>query len=332
MTGAVRGDAIAAQVRAMARGPSRGRNLDRDEARAALGAILAGEAAPEAVGALFMLMRYRGEVAAEIAGFVDALRARLEPWRDVGAAIDWPSYAAGRTRGLPLFLLAAKLVARSGRPVLLHGWNSHMTHPVTTLKGVEALGVAVVETPEAARAALTADGIAYAPLDVLDGEALRLLRLREVLGLRSPLNTALRAVNPGGAPVSVQGVFHPTYRALQTDAARLLGQPAMGVIKGGGGEFERHPGKGVELYGYNASGGFDEVMAPLAEGKRRMRPDHAELTPAMLSGLWSGGRHDEFERDVVIATAGAALFIAGAARTLAGAEAEAATLWAARHD
>jgi anthranilate phosphoribosyltransferase len=316
----------------MARGPSRGRNLDRDEARDAMTAILAGKAAPEAVGALFMLMRYRGEVAAEIAGFVDAVRARLSPWRDVGAVVDWPSYAAGRTRGLPLFLLAAKLVARSGCPVLLHGWNSHMTHPVTTLKGVEALGLAVVNTPEAARVALAADGIAYVPLDALDGEALRLLRLRDVLGLRSPLNTALRALNPGGAATSVQGVFHPTYRALQADAACLLGQPAMGVIKGGGGEFERHPGKGVELYGYNSAGAFDEVMAPLAEDKRRMRPDHAALTPAMLTDLWSGAREDAFERDVVIATAGAALFIAGAVDALATAERQATKLWDRRND
>lgn len=326
------GDAIAAQVRAMARGPSRGRNLDRDEAREAMTAILAGNAAPEAVGALFMLMRYRGEVAAEVAGFVDALRARLSPWSDVGAAVDWPSYAAGRTRGLPLFLLAAKLVARSGRAVLLHGWNSHMTHPVTTLKGVEALGIDVVETPRAAQAALAKSGVAYVPLEALDGEALRLLQLRDVLGLRSPLNTALRALNPGSAAVSVQGVFHPTYRALQTDAARLLDQPAMGVIKGGGGEFERHPNKGVELYGYNTAGPFDEVMAPLGEARRRLRSDHADLTPDMLTALWSGAREDEFERDVVLATAGAALFIAGGANSLAKAEALAADLWAKRHD
>ncbi|MGB0852505.1 MAG: glycosyl transferase family protein [Pikeienuella sp.] len=327
-----KGDAIAAQVRAMARGPSRGRNLDRDEARDAMTAILAGDAAPEAVGALFMLMRYRGEVAAEIAGFVDALRMRLSSWRDSGAAVDWPSYAAGRTRGLPLFLLAAKLVARSGRAVLLHGWNSHMTHPVTTAKGAAALGIASVDTPKEARAALASDGIAYVSLTAMDDEILRLLRLRDVLGLRSPLNTALRALNPGGAETSVQGVFHPSYRALQTDAARLLDQPAMGVIKGGGGEFERHPGKGVELYGYNVVGPFDEVMAPLAEERRRMRADDGELTPAMLAALWSGAREDAFARDVVIATAGAALFIAGGCETLARAEAQAAALWSDRHD
>ncbi|MEM7270493.1 MAG: glycosyl transferase family protein [Pseudomonadota bacterium] len=324
------GDAIAAQVRAMARGPSRGRGLTQDEARDALSAILAGEAAPEAVGALFMLMRYRGEDAGEIAGFVEALRARVGPWAAADAAVDWPSYAAGRTRGLPLFLLSAKLVASTGRPVLLHGWNSHLTHPVTPLAGIKALGIAIAPSPDAAKRALANEGIAYAPLDALDAEALRLLQLRRVLGLRSPLNTALRALNPATAPTTVQGVFHPTYRALQTDAANLLGQKAIGVIKGGGGEFERHPGKSIELYGYGAEP-FDLKMPAMTNAAaRRLKDDEAPPTVDQLVGLWTGEAEDPFAADVVIATAGAALLVAGAAGTIEEADTMAADLWRAR--
>lgn len=324
------GNAIAAQVRAMGRGPSRGRGLTREEARDALAAILAGEAAPEATGALLMLMRYRGESAEEIAGFVEALRGRLAPWAGIGAAVDWPSYAAGRTRGLPLFLLSARLVAASGRPVMLHGWNSHLDHPVTTRLGAEALGIPVAESPAAARAALVAEGIVYVPLAALDREALRLLRLREVLGLRSPVNTAMRALNPAGAPASVQGVFHPPYRALQADAARLLGQKAVGVLKGGGGEFERHPGKAVSLFGFRPEGDFaHEAPATEEIAPRRMREEGAAPSPDALAALWSGAAEDGFARAVVLATAGAALHVAGAG-TLSEAERMAERLWEER--
>ena len=58
----------------MGRGPSKGRNLTQDEAADAMLQILDGSADPHAVGALLMLMRYRGETPAEIAGFVQALR------------------------------------------------------------------------------------------------------------------------------------------------------------------------------------------------------------------------------------------------------------------
>lgn len=324
------GEAIAHLVREMARGPSRGRNLTREEAREALSAILAGEAAPEAVGAFLMLMRYRGETAGEVAGLAEALRERLSAWRGIGAMVDWPSYAAGRTRGLPLFLIAAKLVAASGRPVFLHGWNSHQGHPVTTRAGAEALGIAIVNDRPSAQEALAATGIALAPLEALDAELLRLLQLRQVLGLRSPLNTAFRAMNPAAAEVSLQGVFHPTYRALQVDAARLTGQGAIGVIKGGGGEFERHPGKKGELYGYRPAGDFDHNMPALEDMEpRRMRDECEEITPARLAALWSGEVEDDFARAVIIATTGAALHVAGES-DLATAEAEAARLWEKR--
>ena len=70
-----------------------------------------------------------------------------------------------------------------------------VTHQVAQLArlalddGLE-LGDALL-SPLEARAALDAEGITYIPLGALDAEALRLLQLRQVLGLRSPLNTAL---------------------------------------------------------------------------------------------------------------------------------------------
>ena len=212
--------------------------------------------------------------------------------------------------------------------IALHGWNSHLTHPASTLKGVEALAIPVVADADAAAAALDQDGIAYIPLGDLDAEALRLLQLRKVLGLRSPLNTALRALNPTGAAVSVQGVFHPSYRALQSDAAQQLGQHAMGVVKGGGGEFERHPGKAIELYGYNAAGPFDLKMPALegAPAKRMKSDDEAPSIDAMMR-FWDGSVTDEFARAIVIATAGAALFVAGAETDIERADARAEALW-----
>ncbi len=320
---------LAAFVRAMGRGPSRARNLTRDEAAEAMGLILSGDAAPEAVGALLMLMRYRGETAEEIAGFVDALRARQAPWRELGAAfpemIDWPSYAAGRTRGPPWFLCAAKLVAQSGRPVLVHGWNSHQAAVADVRSALDAVGAHVVDSPAAARAALKADGLAYLPLEALDREALRVLRLRDVLGLRSAINTALRVSNPACAATTVQGVFHPSYRELQQDAGRLLGQRNLSVLKGGGGEFERHPAKTVSLYGLRDGKPAEIAAPPLLEETRRLADPEAD--PAHLTALWSGARRDPFAEATVIGTAAAALYTAGATGDLPAAEDMARTLW-----
>ena len=296
---------LAPFVHAMARGPARARNLTRDEAREAMALILSGNAAPEAIGALFMLMRYRGETAEEIAGFVDAMRAHVPSYGGLRVDVDWPSYSAGRSRGLPLFLLSAKLVAQAGHRVLLHGWNSHQNPVADVRAALKRIGISQATTAQSAQAGLDADGIAYVPLEAKSERLLELLKLRDVLGLRSPVNTALRAWNPSGAALSVQGVFHPPYRDLQRDAAALLGQQNLLVLKGGGGEFERNPSKDIALHGLLKGAAVDQTAPSFVDDVRRM--NGGEDSPAALGEIWAGALDDPFARAVVIGTAGLVL-------------------------
>ena len=271
-------------VATLGRGPGRSRALTAEEAEAAMAEVLSGKASPEATGALLMLLRMKGETADEIAGFVRAARRTLP---EIPApALDWPVYAAGRTRGLPWFFHAARLVAEAGYPVLLHG---SMPDRLVLGEGLKAAGIPLVRTPEAAAGALNSYGLAFYPLDRLAPGLHRLLALRSVLGLRSCINTCLRVLNPFGAPASVQGVFHPSYRTLQADAGLRLGQTSLTVIKGGGGEFERHPGKTIEAFGLRGGQPWQERFPPLLEETRRLAdpdPDPARLS-ARDPGRWA---------------------------------------------
>lgn len=315
-------------VHAMGRGPSKGRNLTRAEAAEAMTTILSGKAAPEAVGALFMLMRYRGETPEEIAGFVDAMRATTPEWATLDVTLDWPSYAAGRTRGVPWFLLSAMLVARAGHRVMLHGWNSHQHSIANVQAAVGALGLPTCRSVAQAREGLRQSGLIYCPLDVLSPAALSLLKLRDVLGLRSPVNTALRTWNPSRADVTVQGVFHPAYRALQTEASRLLGQPQFAVIKGGGGEFERNPSKDIELYMLRNGGPVRSVAGATLPEPQRLSDATGEADD--LVALWRGDIRNDFAARTVTGTAAVALLALGAAGDLVSAQEQAGRLWADR--
>lgn len=316
-------------VYAMGRGPSNGRNLTQDEARDAMEQILDGSADPHAVGALLMLMRYRGETPEEIAGFVKALQGRLTGWDALSATVDWPSYAAGRTRGLPWFLLVAKLVAQAGHRVFLHGWNSNQASNASVLAGVTAMGLPVATSPAEATAALAKDGLVYCPLEALDPDALRVLKLRDTLGLRSAINTALRGYNPTGAPVTVQGVFHPSYRALQSDAAALLGQDTFAVIKGGGGEFEVNPSKDVEVYfRRGADSTLGVARAQFDKGQRLA--DRTDET-SDLTALWAGQLDHPFAEAIVTSTAAVALQAITGGPSHAECLTQAKTLWRDRH-
>ncbi len=316
---------LAPFVAAVARGPGRGRALTREEASEALRLILSGDAAPEAAGALLMVMRYRGESAEEIAGFADALASGAE-WRQAAPALDWPSYAAGRTRGLPWFLLSARLVAGAGHRVVLHGWNAHRAEIREALPG---LGIPVAGTGAALGRALDRASIAYVPLEAWSPGGFKLIRLREVFGLRSCINTVLRVANPFGANAAVQGVFHPPYRGLQADAGRLLGLRDLLILKGAGGEFERNPAKDIELFGLLDGADVDLTAQALRDETRRLA-DPGGGSDDDLRTLWDGSRDDAFSHALVVGTAALALLALRAAPDLAAAEALAEDLWQRR--
>ncbi|SDZ59746.1 Anthranilate phosphoribosyltransferase [Jannaschia faecimaris] len=312
---------LAPFVAILGRGQGRARALTQAEAFSAMTEILGGRAAPEAIGALLMLLRMKGETAPEIAGFTAAARAHLPPWTGPRPALDWPTYAAGRTRGQPWFLLSAKLVAQAGFPVLLHGWNSHQASMASVRDALAIPGIAQC-TWEGAPGRIAADRIAYVPLEDVSPHLVGLLRLRDVLGLRSCINTVLRMLNPAGAAATVQGVFHPPYRELQRDAAHLLGQRDLCVLKGGGGEFEHHPTKDISLHGLRDGAVWAGSSGMHHSGRQRL----AETT-APLADVWAGTAEDDFATAIVVSTAALALDTLG----LPNAAAAARHLWTRRH-
>ncbi|MCB1341895.1 MAG: glycosyl transferase family protein [Pseudooceanicola sp.] len=302
---------LATHVRTLGRGPGRSRSLTREEAADAMRLMLDG-AAPEAIGALLMLLRMKGETAEEIAGLAGAAQATATAPQ---ADLDWPSYAAGRTRGLPWFLLSARLVALAGHSVLIHGWNGSDT---AIRDNLSAVGIPVL-APGA-----PLHGIGYLPLEQAHPALFALLNLRAKLGLRSCINTVCRMLNPGRAAASVQGVFHPSYRELQADAAALLGWSALTVIKGGGGEVERHPGKDTEWFGLRNGAPGQGVYPAYTRMQNRLSDLPGDITPA---ALWSGEAQDALAEAIVIATAAVALDTLGHPNP----EALAQDLWDRRH-
>jgi len=302
---------LAPFVQIVARGQGRARAMTMDEARAAMALILTGDAAPEAVGALLMVMRLRGETADEIAGFTAALRAHVKG-KLPKADLDWPSYAAGRSRGAPLFLLAARLVGQAGYTVSMHGWNSNQSATASVREAIDLAG----------------PNVRYSPLETLSPEAFAVLNLRDTFGLRSCFNTVLRMWNPSGARATVQGVFHPSYRSLQAQAAALLGQKDLSIIKGGGGEFERHPSKDVTVFGLREGAHSQVTAAHLLQDTRKL---HEAGQTVDLCDLWHGRAQDPFAIATITGTAALALWTLRAAPTPHDAHQMARSLWAARH-
>src|SRR5690606_41570300 len=69
------------------------------------------------------LLSQKEERDEEMAGFTEAVRARIEA-PPIAVDLDWPSYA-GKRRHLPWYLLAVKCLAGNGVRILLHGAADH---------------------------------------------------------------------------------------------------------------------------------------------------------------------------------------------------------------
>jgi anthranilate phosphoribosyltransferase len=309
-------------VATLGRGPGRSRALTREEAETAFGMVLRGEADPHQVGAFLMLLRFRGEDAEEITGMVHAIRAHAAlGWDDLGVELDWPSYGAGRTRGAPWFLLSALALARSGTPILMHGSND-FSSGISVQDALAALGLTV------GVATLQTERFAYLPLRTMAPAVERLLDMRRLFGLRSPVNTAARLLNPADAPFGVDGVFHPPYIEVHLGVAERMHRRRLLVLKGGGGEAERVPLKPGSASVWDLTAGRQHIDLPAVEGLRPHPP--AADTPAAFAAVWNGDATPDTPLATIRATIALGLLAMGRTDNPAQAMADAAAIWAQR--
>ncbi|MDE1145935.1 MAG: glycosyl transferase family protein [Azospirillaceae bacterium] len=314
---------FAQYVRTLGRGPGRSRSLTREEARTALGMVLNGEADPHQVGAFLMLLRYRGEDPDEIAGLVEAARAAagLDDGAVKGMAdLDWPSYGAGRTRDEPWFLLSALALAQAGHRVIMHGSNA-FTQGRDVPDALAELGLRPATSRTDAQGLLAETGFAYLPLSAMSPALDRLLNLRHLLGLRSPINTVCRLLDPFDTPAAVDGVFHPPYIDLHLNVAQRMGRPRLVVVKGGGGEVERNPAKPTTAYVQVGAAARELPLPALTDTK---------ATSQGLLKVWRGEPGLEAETATVVATITLGVLALGLAEDAATADRVAAEVWAGR--
>jgi len=319
-------DPYAEYIRILGRGPTKSRHLTQEEAYFAFSGILSGEMADMQIGALLLLLRYRSESPEELAGIVSAMRDYISP--DVtginGDFIDWPSYSSGKSRRLPWFLLSAKLLAENGIKIFMHGFNSHLENGRLTEECLSAVGEVPALSLADARKKLAADNFCYLPLRNFCPKLQELLEIRQVLGVRSIVNTAVKLVNPLGANLIFLGIFHPAYIALNIAAGRLLDQPALGVIKGGGGEAERNIQKPIKLYQLKEK--QEQVTNWPVYAKETGKQD-CPVTVDYLAGVWQGTVRNDYANTMIIGTAAQALYLTGRAETVEQAEKLSQKLW-----
>ncbi|MGB7389780.1 glycosyl transferase family protein [Marinomonas sp.] len=284
-------------VKILGRGRKGARSLTEQEAEQAMWLILTETVAPEQIGAFWMLIRIREETVDETVGFTRATRRFLAERGGIEhkVQLDWPSYA-GKRNELPWFLLAALALANDGVKTVMHGHSFRGEERIYVDQVLKAFNWPLCQTRSEVDEQLELRNFAYIALANIDAKLSDMMDLKYVLGLRSPVNTVVRMMNPFGGEHSVHGVFHKGYDDLHLEATGQLGDPSVLVFRGGNGEAEVNPERDVVL-GKHQQGVSSWTSWPKAEREHKRLKDNLDL--ARLAEHWQGVSLDPFGEQAV---------------------------------
>ena len=277
---------ISQYIKDIGRGKDGARSLNREQAADLMGQVLDGVVSDLEIGAFCVAMRIKAETDEEMAGFLDAVHARLHRLPDNGlTTVVLPSYNGARK--LPVLTpLLALLLAKRGAAVVVHGTATEDTR-VTSEAVFAALGVAAsAQTPT-----LKAGDCAYLPTETLHPGLKRLLDVRRTIGLRNPAHSLVKLMNPcAGAALTVGSYTHPEYADSMAATFALTGAHGL-LLRGTEGEPVADARRAPRMEAFRD--GQRHLLQAAQEGPLTALPDlpkdiSAESTAAYIRAVLAG--------------------------------------------
>jgi anthranilate phosphoribosyltransferase len=307
-------DAVRAAIAAIVAGQP----LSSQMTEAAIGSVLDGEATPAQLGALLIGLRLRGETAAELTGFVRAMRARVVPVEAPPGTIDTCGTGGDVHHTFNISTATALVVSAAGVPVAKHG-NRAVSSQSGSSDAMAALGLRIDTTPDDAARGLRDDAFAYLHAPDFHPGMKHAGPVRRELGVRTAFNLCGPLANPAKPRRQLVGVADPTSAARVAETLQALGVERAFVVHG-----DR-----IDELPLDGSGVIHDVTPDRIE-RRTVGPDEAGLARADTASLAGGdpagnaaiiesvltGSARGPAREVVALNAGAALVVAGRAERI----------------
>ena len=294
--------------------------------------IMNGQFSTSQIAAVLVALRMKGET-------VDEIAAAAEVMRDLSSKvnvthtdhlIDTCGTGGDGAQTFNISTACALVAAAAGAHVAKHGGRS-VSSKSGSADVLEKLGVNVNLTPEKVGHCVDAIGIGFMFAPNHHAAMKHAAPVRRELGVRTLFNLLGPLTNPAGAQNQVIGVFSRTLTARLAQVLSTLGSSHVLVVHG--------------------SDGMDEIslsaptfVAELKDGhitEYSVQPEQFGLTPAPLNAIQVGNPDEARDmllgvlnnqpgaaRDIVQLNAGAAIYVAGLAKSLAAGVARAGEILA----
>jgi anthranilate phosphoribosyltransferase len=292
--------------------------LSAEDAAAAFGVIMRGEATAVQIAAMLAGLRVKGETAEIVAGVVRALRevmVRL-PVDDPGDLVDTCGTGGGAVQTFNISTAAALVAAGAGVRVAKHG-NRSFTSRCGSADVLEALGVGIESPLPVMERALDSAGIVFMYAPLMHPAMRHVGPIRRELGIPTVMNIVGPLANPAGATRQVVGVADSYRVPILAGALAELGSVHAMVVHGEPGLDEISP-LGITRVVEIRDGSMSEwTIDPADYGLAAT--DRTELAggdPAenarIITGILQGGG-TAAARSAVILNAAAAIHVSGRA-------------------
>ncbi|QLD84780.1 anthranilate phosphoribosyltransferase [Natronomonas halophila] len=295
-----------------------GEDLTQAEARDA--ASLVFEDATEAqIGALLTALRAKGETETEIAGFAQGMRdaARtIAPDRE--PLVDTCGTGGDGHDTINVSTTSSFVVAGAGVPVAKHG-NYSVSSSSGSADVLEELDVTIDAEPPAVEQCIEDIGMGFMLAPVFHPAMKAVIGPRKELGMRTIFNVLGPLTNPAGADAQVVGVYDPDLVPVLANALSQMAVDRALVVHGAGlDEIGVHGESKVAEVDGDTVEEYTVRPTDLGVGRYQLE-DVAGGTPeenaADLKGILEG-EVGGAKRDIILANAGAAIYISGEADSL----------------
>lgn len=299
-----------------------GEDLSQTEAATAMGSIMAGDVTPAQISGFLVALRTKGASHEELCGLLAAMLDAAEPLPIAGDVIDTCGTGGSPQRRIGAFNVstaAALVAAGGGARVCKHG-NRKATATSGSADTLEALGVVIDLGPAGVAKCVEESGMGFCfaphfhPGMRHAGPVRRELRIRTVFNFLGPM------ANPARPRGQVVGVSDPSMAGELAGVLRANGAHRAMVVFGHDGldelttttastVVELNEGE-IRTYDIQPAGlGLQQVTSADLMG------GDPETNASLVRGIVAGkpGPH----RDIVVLNAGAALFVANVAHSLA---------------
>jgi anthranilate phosphoribosyltransferase len=296
------------------------RDLTAEQMRAVMRLIMTGQATPAQIGGFLIGLRMKGETVEEIAAAAEVMR---ELAAHVGVSgphlVDTCGTGGDGAHTFNISTAAAFVVAAAGGKVAKHG-NRSVSSKCGSADVLEAAGVSLELTPEQVAACVNEVGVGFMFAPKHHAAMKHAIGPRREMGVRTVFNLLGPLTNPASAPNQVIGVFSPQWVEPVARVLQRLGSEHVLVVHAEDGMDEISIGSPTRVAELRNGEVTTYTIAPgqfglaCADIKTLSVASAAESLALIESALTNKAGS---ARDIVALNAGAAIYAAGIAATLA---------------